>query len=139
MGFASIESVQVQQVPLDDKGAPAAKQDDVAKTATPTYLSGESLTFPLVTGVGSAALTIIGAIQGEKPDLGIVIVVAVICGLLVTIWGLIDARAVSTSGKKAGAGDIFKRVVVGVLNTILLTSALWGAVEAGEAAFGGSD
>lgn len=128
MGIASIDSVVAPAGnAADDNKAPT-------KESTPTYLSGESLTFPLVAGVGTAAITLWAAVRDVEPTVELVIVVAILCGILVTIWGLIDAKKAAGAAKLA-SGDYFKRTVIGVLNTILLAAALWGTVAAAQAAY----
>lgn len=110
--------------------------DATKKEATPTYLSGESLTFPLITAVGTAAITMYAAIRGVEPTVQAVVVVSIICGILVTIWGVIDARAAATAAKRSlTSGDYFKRCVIGVLNTVILSAALWGTVAVAQAAY----
>jgi hypothetical protein len=129
MGIASIDSV-VEPAAADDQTKTPTKE------STPTYLSGESLTFPLITGVGTAAITMWAALRDTEPTANVVVTVAIICGILVTIWGVVDANAASTEKKKLTSGDLFKRTVIGVLNTVLLAAALWGTVAAAQEAFG---
>lgn len=93
-------------------------------TATPTYLSGESLTFPLVAGVGTAALTIITAILKHTPGPILVFVVATVLGAIVTIWGFGETKGAA----KPSRFQIFKYAIIGLLNTVLLAAALWGGV-----------
>lgn len=101
---------------------------------TPTYLSGESLTFPLVGGVGTAALTILAAMLGRLPGIWEVVAVAIVCGIVVTIWGFVDSNLET----QLTPGQIFKYSVIGLLNTVLLSSALWGAVSATSVVSSGS-
>jgi hypothetical protein len=126
VGILSVDTVPVPENP--DSPKPATE-------ATPTFLSGESLTFPLITGVGTAAITLYAAVTGVEPTVKVVVIVAIICGLIVTIWGYIDANAATTTKRKIPGGELFKRVVIGVLNTVLLASALWGAVAVSQVAF----
>ena len=130
MGIASIDSVVG---PAGDAGD--GKDEAAVKESTPTYLSGESLTFPLVAGAGTAAITLWSAVRDVEPTVELVIVVAILCGVLVTIWGLIDAKEAAGAAELA-RGDYFKRAVIGVLNTVLLAAALWGTVAAAQAAYG---
>jgi hypothetical protein len=118
MGIASVDSVVPKETP--DPNDPNMK-----KETTPTYLSGESLTFPLVTAVGSAALTVIIAL-GRQPTPWTALIIAIVCGALVTIWGFVDAKA--AGGRSYSAGVWFKLIVTGALNTVLLTTALLGSL-----------
>ncbi len=137
MGIASTDVAQDGAgtgggAPPDDKGNAPAK----AAAAVPTYLSGESLTFPLITSVGAAALTMYAAATGSQPTAGTVIVVAIICGFVVVLWGVSDARAQGKAGPKLDKWELFRRVVIGLANTILLSVALWGGVKVAQTAIG---
>ena len=116
-----------------DKSTPSQAP---TKEATPTFLSGESLTFPLVTAVGTAAITMYAALKESKPDAATVIVVAIICGILVTAWGIFDAEANGgTKLNQLGLAQYFQRITIGLLNTVLLAAALWGTVAVSQAAY----
>jgi len=137
MGILSVDSVTVPAPAAPAPGAPQPPPDPHApkKESTPTFLSGESLTFPLITGVGTAAITLVAAARDTEPDVRLVVIVAIICGIIVTIWGYIDAAAAQPGKPAPGKADLFKQLVIGALNTVLLASALWGTVAVAQAAY----
>lgn len=112
-----------------DSGAPAAPAApaaaaDATTTTTATYLSQESLTFPVITSVASFTVLVINAVTGAKlSNVGIAIVGAVFGGLLI-VYGF-----VSQSGLAASKPRYFGQIFVGLCNTILLIAALLGVAE----------
>ena len=126
MGIVSVN--RMEPAAAEAEGGPSGE-------ATPTFLSGESLTFPLVTGVGTAAITMYSAARSVEPTVGVVLAVSFVCGAIVTIWGLVDATEASGSQRGLGFGVYFKRTVIGLLNTVLLAAALWGTVSVSQAAY----
>lgn len=87
---------------------------ETKKDSPPTVLLGESLTFSVITGVGTGMVTMYWVLGSPTPGPGTVVVVAAICGVLVTLWGLIAEKAAKSTSTRLGRGDYFKRVIIGL-------------------------
>jgi hypothetical protein len=111
MGFLSI-----------DRPGGAAPQT-LTKTNEATYLSPESLTFPGITGVAAIILGLVTRLSDGTPEDWVVVLVGLIIGGMLIALGLADPEGVD----KTGYGKAVQ-LIIGLLNTAVLISALFGTV-----------
>lgn len=116
--------------------ARVAADPALAEQKKASFIDEKTLTFTVANTGGIGVLTVAGLL-GQTIDAQLIAAVAIVLGLLVTALGTpwVNPRK-SRAEMPEFVRGLLGTVAIGLFNTALLAVALWGSVNAIEAALG---